>query len=210
MVGLLFETFGGGDKQRKEQVPWCAVCFKHLVYSAVAVRLIIGRFCEWISSEKEYSLCGERRNDMLKNMVNMTEEIHKSETGEVRVEHYTLTGETRTLKICPGDLYIICNVLHDYTDLLREYIGSSELEGDLVLPTYEYYADRCKNIQLKIEDTLGYSTEEAIERCQKKRGIKTRQDDVGEDSLLLVVKKRSERRKKQMEESEKAKTPENT
>lgn len=140
---------------------------------------------------------------MLKDMADMTEEIHKAETGEARVEYYTLTGETRTLKICPGDLYIICNVLHDYTDLLREYIKSSEKEGESVLSTYEYYADRCKNIQLKIEDALGYSTEKAIERCQKKRGVKVRQDDVGEDSLLLAVKNRTERRNKKMEEPEK-------
>lgn len=170
------------------------------MYSAVVVELIIGRFCEWISPEKAYSLCGKRGDDMLKDMADMTEEIQKSETGEVRVEYYTLTGETRTLKICPGDLYIICNVLHDYADLLREYIKSSEKEGNPVLPTYEYYADRCKKIQLKIEDALGYSTEKAIERCQKKRGIKVRQDAVGEDSLLLAVKKRTECRNKKMEE----------
>lgn len=140
---------------------------------------------------------------MLKDMVNMTEEIHKSETGEVRVEYYTLTGDTRTLKICPGDLYIICNVLHDYTDLLREYLKSSEMEGKLVLPTYEYYANRCKNIQCKIEDAMSYSTEEAIKKCQKKRGKKVRQNDFGEDALLLAVRQRSERSKKQMEGSEK-------
>lgn len=135
---------------------------------------------------------------MLKDIAQITEEIHLHETGEVEIKYYNLHGETKTLNMCPGDLYIICNVLHDYVSLLKEFIECAEERKEYVQAFYEYHAARCKKIQHHIEEAMDYSTEEAIIKCRKKRG-KKQEDDVGEDPLVIMAKRRAAHVSKEQE-----------
>ena len=50
----------------------------------------------------------------------------KAEEEGIRIEYYTLDGEKPEIRMCPGDLMIICNVLHDYAQMLRE---AAEISG---------------------------------------------------------------------------------
>ena len=46
--------------------------------------------------------------------IKMTSEIMDAEEQSVRIEYYALDGKKPEIFMCPGDLIIICNVLHDY------------------------------------------------------------------------------------------------
>lgn len=122
--------------------------------------------------------------------------------GQVDVEYYNLKGEELHLKLPPGDLIKICNVLHDYVDLLRYY--EAEYENDISravsVMVYGVYADRLKKIQEKIESSLGYSTEQAIKKCRKKALKKSRDKDIGEDALVLASRARATNQKKEQEQ----------
>ncbi len=119
------------------------------------------------------------------------------EANDVEIQYYNLKGETPILHMCPGDLYVICNVLHDYVSLLKEFMECVEEEKEYTHAFYGYHATRCKKIQEKIEVALSYSTEEAIRKCRKKR---KREDDVGEDALVIIAKKRANRAQIEPEE----------
>lgn len=59
---------------------------------------------------------------------------------------------------------------------------------------------RCEKIRRQLEGSLGYSTEEALAKCRKKRGEK--EDDVGEDAMALAVRGRREKKKAQNDQKE--------
>ena len=51
---------------------------------------------------------------MTKETVQITEDIKEAEESGIEIEYYTLDGKKPVLHMAPGDLMIICNVLHDY------------------------------------------------------------------------------------------------
>lgn len=116
-----------------------------------------------------------------------TKKIEEKEAAGITIETYTLTGETPTIQICPGDLQVICNVMHDYAKLLDE---SVQYYSDLEAALYEIHARRCRKIQHKIEEAIGYQVEDALEKCKKKYSKKV---DIGEDALTLAARKRREK-----------------
>ena len=73
---------------------------------------------------------------------------------QIDVEYYNLKGEELHMLLPPGDLIKICNVLHDYTDLLGTYIEEykDDIDKAVTVANYAIYADRLKRIQTKIED----------------------------------------------------------
>lgn len=151
-----------------------------------------------------------RRDIVTKDTAHITNDIAQSENENVRIEYYTVPSwtkknETKEISMCPGDLMIICNVLHDYANLLMECLNSKADEeaiaGNFYL--YEYHAKRCKKIQNKIESAMNYSTAAAIEKCRKKQGKKSKGDDVGEDALVLALKCRREQLDKKSSEAAK-------
>lgn len=110
----------------------------------------------------------------------------------VDIEYYDLLGNELHLKICPGDLQIVCNVLYDYCNMISEMLadppdGVDENTIQIWKSRYEYYLQRVQKIRGKIENEIGYSTEKAIKKCNKKKGKKD--DDIGEDALVLAMKK---------------------
>lgn len=125
------------------------------------------------------------------------EELTLKEMAEqVDIEYYNLKGKELHMLLPPGDLIKICNVLHDYTDLLMAYI--EEYKDDttkaVTVASYEIYVSRLKKIQIKIEDTLGYHVETAIEKCRKK--AQKKYADIGEDALVLASRVRVDKGKK--------------
>ena len=125
---------------------------------------------------------------MTQDTVTITDEIRNSEEQGIRIEYYTLDGKHPELYMCPGDLMLICNVLHDYASLLEEWIEHCPEEVSKFI--YEYHANRCRKIQTKIENEMGYNTAAAIVKCQKRRNRKS--EDIGEDALVLAAKYRRE------------------
>lgn len=117
---------------------------------------------------------------------------------DVDIEYYNLSGQELHFKICPGDLQIVCNVLFDYCNMLSEMLadppdGVDENTIQLWRARYGYYLGRIQKIRGKIETGIGYSTEKAIEKCNKRKLKKD--DDIGEDALVMAMKSRLSKKK---------------
>lgn len=128
------------------------------------------------------------------SILDITEEIDKSEREGIKIKYYTMDGKNVELYMCPGDLMIICNVLHDYAKLLAESEG---LIPDMSVGqkfTFQAHMRKCKDIQMYIEQQIGYSTEDAIIKCRDKDN-KTGKD-IGEDALILAAKQRAKEKEK--------------
>lgn len=123
---------------------------------------------------------------------------------QIDVEYYNLKGEELHMLLPPGDLIKICNVLHDYTNLLGTYIEEykDDIDKAVTAANYAIYADRLKRIQTKIEDVLGYSTAKAIEKCRKKAFKNKDNGDIGEDALILASKSRATKKNDKGEKTE--------
>lgn len=120
--------------------------------------------------------------------------IPEEEANTARLEYYDLLGKDLSLKVAPGDLYKICNVLHDYEHLVR--CGSQLVEMyEGAQMFWDIYADQLLKIRGKIEKALGYSVEKAISKCEKKKLRKESDDDVGEDAIVLAMKRGSTKKK---------------
>lgn len=127
----------------------------------------------------------------------ITGEIEKAEEEGIQIKYYTLDGQKPEIFMCPGDLMIICNVLHDYAQMLREAAEISVGYEQGLL--YRCHVQRCEKIRHKIETAMGYSTEEAVEKCHKKKKYIgedpfAKESDVGGDALILAMKQRRQKK----------------
>lgn len=138
--------------------------------------------------------------------IKMTSEIMDAEEQSVRIEYYTLDGKKPEIFMCPGDLIIICNVLHDYAALLSE-ISEDDLKDNLTKSQYSYHMNRCKKIQMRIEEALGYSTEKALVKCRKKQA-RENTDDIAEDALVLAAGRRKRKQEQKTLSTDRAEDPE--
>lgn len=138
--------------------------------------------------------------------IKMTSEIMDAEEQSVRIEYYTLDGKKPEIFMCPGDLIIICNVLHDYAALLSE-ISEDDLKDNLTKSQYSYHMNRCKKIQMRIEEALGYSTEKALVKCRKKQA-RENTDDIAEDALVLAAGRRKRKQEQKTLFTDRAEDPE--
>lgn len=138
--------------------------------------------------------------------IKMTSEIMDAEEQSVRIEYYTLDGKKPEIFMCPGDFIIICNVLHDYAALLSE-ISEDDLKDNLTKFQYSYHMNRCKKIQMRIEEALGYSTEKALVKCRKKQA-RENTDDIAEDALVLAAGRRKRKQEQKTLSTDRAEDPE--
>jgi len=96
------------------------------------------------------------------------------------------THEDKEIRTCPGDIYVICNALMDYANILDGVIEEWGLTG-FHAANYELHAVRCRKISKKYADAIGYDYEKAMEKCLKRRG--RRDDDVGQDALTALARR---------------------
>lgn len=103
----------------------------------------------------------------------------------------------KEIRTCLGDIYVICNALMDYANLLEGVIEEWGLTG-FHAANYELHAARCRKISKKYADAIGYDYEKAMEKCQKRRG--RRDDDVGQDALTALARRSNQPPKESAED----------
>lgn len=128
----------------------------------------------------------------------ITEDLPKSEQEDIRIRYYTLKGEIPELHMCPGDLVVICNVLYDYSQLLKEAEPHQTSEYERMI--YQMHRERCEKILKYLEHELKYSTEKAIIKCRKKN--KKTDTGIGEDAMVLAIEGRRKQLQSKNEETE--------
>lgn len=114
-------------------------------------------------------------------------DLERCLSGEVLLHVFDLSG-THEVKTCYGDVVKIVNALRDYAKLLELVCDEWELAG-FHRATYEYQAEKLRQIADKLQCGIGYDYDAAVRKCQKLRGKKPRNDDVGEDAMVLAVKR---------------------
>lgn len=106
---------------------------------------------------------------------------------EVTIFFYDLDGN-HELKTCFGDLFKTINALMDYSRMLEIVCDQWNLEG-FHRATYEYHANKLREIAEKFGSGIGYDYAAAIEKCRRKRERPTRDSDVGDDALTQIFRK---------------------
>ena len=93
------------------------------------------------------------------------------------------------IKTCYGDIYKVVNALRDYSRLLTMTCEAWGLTG-FHKATYEYYAQKAKEIADKYQAAIGYDYDKALEKCRKKQAKKkdTEASDVGGEALELMLR----------------------
>lgn len=118
--------------------------------------------------------------------IRKTEEVPEGEL--ITMDFFNVKAfNTETIKTCQGDLFIICNVLADYCDILERKLEEEERVG-LSKASFEYYIDRCRGIYKKLATQLNYDRDKALEKCLKERAKNSNKEDVGEDALVLAAR----------------------
>lgn len=108
-------------------------------------------------------------------------------SSEVLLHVFDLSG-THEVKTCYGDVVKIVNALRDYAKLLETVCDEWEL-GGFHRATYEYQAEKLRQIADKLQRGIGYDYDDAVRKCQKLRRKKLRNADVGEEAMVLAVKR---------------------
>lgn len=84
-----------------------------------------------------------------------------------------------------GSLRIVVDALADYHDIV-----SRKTEGmdGYAKAVWEVRLERIKQIQAKLEQSIGYDRDRQMEICRKRRPPKD--DDIGEDAIVLASRGR--------------------
>lgn len=97
-------------------------------------------------------------------------DLERCLSGEVLLHVFDLSG-THEVKTCYGDVVKIVNALRDYAKLLELVCDEWELAG-FHRATYEYQAEKLRQIADKLQCGIGYDYDAAVRKCQKLRGKK--------------------------------------
>lgn len=114
-------------------------------------------------------------------------DLERGLSREVLLHVFDLSG-THEVKTCYGDVVKIVNALRDYAKLLEMVCEEWNLSG-FHQATYEYQAERLRQIADKFQRGIGYDYDDAVRKCQKLREKKPRNADVGEEAMVLAVKR---------------------
>ena len=115
-------------------------------------------------------------------------DLERCLSGEVLLHVFDLSG-THEVKTCYGDVVKIVNALRDYAKLLELVCDEWDL-GGFHRATYEYHAEKLRQIADKFQCGISYDYDAAVRKCQKLRGKRSRNADVGEDAMVLLAVKR--------------------
>lgn len=92
---------------------------------------------------------------------------------------------------CYGDVVKTVNALMDYTKLLEMVCDHWGLNG-FHRYTYEYHAEKLREIAGKFQSAIGYDYVATLEKCRKKRAKKRTDNGVGEDALVLAFRAKAQ------------------
>lgn len=110
-------------------------------------------------------------------------------------------ASSHELKSCYGDILKTINALMDYArilDLVCDQWGLIALHK----ATYEYQANKLREIAQKFQIAIGYDYNAAVEKYQKNRARLQRSNDVGEDALTVyqnLAERKAEKNKRKLE-----------
>ena len=112
-----------------------------------------------------------------------------NQTFEERMKRFWHYMETKGMneqwiETAPGELRIIIDALADYYDIA---IAKTEEMNGHAKAVWENRLNRIKQIQTKLEGSIGYSRDKQLEICAKRKPKK--EDDIGEDALIMAMKK---------------------
>lgn len=88
------------------------------------------------------------------------------------------------IETAPGELRIIIDALADYHDIASKNIEN--LNG-YTKAVWNCRLEKIKEIQAKLEKSIGHNRDKQLEVCKKKRP--TKEDDIGEDAIVMAMKK---------------------
>lgn len=111
-----------------------------------------------------------------------------SQTFDGRMERFLHYMETKGMheqwiEMAVGEIRIVVDALADYHDIVSKHIEA--MEDAYGKAAWEYQLGKLKDIQVKLEESTGYSRDKQIEVCKKRR--KPRNDDIGEDAVVLLA-----------------------
>lgn len=125
----------------------------------------------------------------------------------VDLEYYDLHGGTHHIYLAPGNVQWICNILFNYEGIFDDFISDLP-EWAEEIPGWKWNMqisrDRIHKIRMQVEKGLGYSTEEHLEKCLKKRNKKKIGNDIGGDALELAFRRSVEKKNEIPEQKEKS------
>lgn len=100
---------------------------------------------------------------------------------EVEVEHCINIKKLCDYKVsCSyGDIVFIICILKDYLKLIEEKEGMM----------WDYYKDKFSKLANKLSTQIEYDYEKQLEKCKKKMGTKTSDDDIGGEAMALAIKR---------------------
>lgn len=92
------------------------------------------------------------------------------------------------IRTCYGDICKIVNTLRDYSRLLLEACEEWDLQ-EYHRAIYELHAEKLEQIAKKFQAGIGYDYDKAVEKCRKKQGKQSRNEDVGGEAMMMAYLK---------------------
>lgn len=116
--------------------------------------------------------------------------VDPSQTFDERMKRFWHYMENKSMneqwiETSVGELRVIIEVLADYYDIASGYVEA--LDTGYSKAVWEHRLERIKQIQIKIEESTGYSRDRQLEICMKRKSSK--EDDIGEDALVLASRR---------------------
>lgn len=117
-------------------------------------------------------------------------ETEPSQTFDERLKRFWHYMETKGMheqyiETAEGELRIVVDALADYHDIVcRKTEGMDGYDKAV----WEVRLERIKQIQAKLEQSIGYDRDRQMEICRKRRPPKD--DDIGEDAIVLASRGR--------------------
>lgn len=127
---------------------------------------------------------------------------------EVILSVFDIKGD-HEIRTCYGDICKTVNALRDYSKLLAMVCDTWDLYG-FHRAKYEFHAEKLREIADKLQAGIGYDYDAAVERCEKQKTRKRRDDDVGGEALemgILKTRQATEAKARRTTEKENKKKP---
>ena len=102
---------------------------------------------------------------------------------EVILSVFDIRGD-HEIRTCYGDIYKTVNALRDYSKMLTMACDTWDLHGFHRM-TYEFHAEKLREIADKLQAGIGYDYDSAVKQCEKRKGKKHSDEDVGGEALEL-------------------------